>query len=199
MSRKSKSTFTLALLGLLFLPVSPASAHAQITSTSPARDAVLTEVPAEVMIEFDGNLTVIEDLSINVLKVFNYSGKQIDNGNTLVGGARLTVGITDRTGVGTFRVTYRVVSEDGHPVEGDFKFKVSAKGNSAIPSATSSAPPAPIAEPETNAVTNAAPLDLEISDHNESFISHHWIHIIEFAVVALLILIWWLVERRRRV
>ena len=79
------------------------------------------------------------------------------------------------------------------------KFKVGAKGNSSIPSSTSSAQPAPIAEPETNAVTNAAPLDLEISDHNEIFISHHWIHIIEFAVVALLILIWWLVERRRRV
>ena len=70
MSRKSKSTFTLALLGLLFLPVTPALAHAQITSTSPVRDAVLSEVPAEVIIEFDGNLTVIDDLSINVLKVF---------------------------------------------------------------------------------------------------------------------------------
>jgi methionine-rich copper-binding protein CopC len=198
MSRKSKSTFTLALLGLLFLPVTPALAHAQITSTSPVRDAVLSEVPAEVIIEFDGNLTVIDDLSINVLKVFNSTGKQIDDGNTLVGGARLTVGITDRTGVGTFRVTYRVVSEDGHPVEGDFKFKVNAKGNSAVPSPTLSAQPAPIAEPEAISATDEFPLDSKSSEHHESFFTHHLLHIIEISAVALLILIWWLFERRRQ-
>lgn len=190
MSRKSKSALTIFFLGLLFLPVTPASAHAQMTSTSPARDAVLSEVPAEVMIEFDGNLTVIEDLSINVLKVFNSAGKQIDDGNTLVGGARLTVGISDRTGVGTFRVTYRVVSEDGHPVENEFKFKVSETDNSAQP--------APTAEPEANSVTDEASLDSKSSEHHESFFAHHLLHIIEISAVALLILIWWLVERRRQ-
>ena len=190
MSRKSKSTFTLAILGLLFLPVTPSFAHAQVTSTSPIRDAVLSEVPAEVMIEFDGDLTVIEDLNINVLKVFNSAGKQIDDGNTLVGGARLTVGITDRTGTGTFRVTYRVVSEDGHPVENEFNFKVSETDNSAKP--------APIAEPEANSVTDEASLDSKSSEHHESFFAHHLLHIIEISAVALLILIWWFVERRRQ-
>jgi methionine-rich copper-binding protein CopC len=190
MSRKSKSTFTLAILGLLFLPVTPSFAHAQVTSTSPIRDAVLSEVPAEVMIEFDGDLTVIEDLNINVLKVFNSAGKQIDDGNTLVGGARLTVGITDRTGFGVFRVTYRVVSEDGHPVENEFNFKVSETDNSAKP--------APIAEPEANSVTDEASLDSKSSEHHESFFAHHLLHIIEISAVALLILIWWFVERRRQ-
>ncbi len=190
MSRKSKSTFTLVILGLLFLPVTPSFAHAQVTSTSPIRDAVLSEVPAEVMIEFDGDLTVIEDLNINVLKVFNSAGHQIDDGNTLVGGARLTVGITDRTGTGTFRVTYRVVSEDGHPVENEFNFKVSETDNSAKP--------APIAEPEANSVTDEASLDSKSSEHHESFFAHHLLHIIEISAVALIILIWWLVERRRQ-
>ena len=198
MSRKSKSALTIFLLSLLFLPVTPASAHAQITSTSPVRDAVLTEVPAEVMIEFDGNLTVIEDLSINVLKVFNNAGKQIDDGNTLVGGARLTVGITDRTGLGTFRVTYRVVSEDGHPIESEFKFKVIVTDNGALASATPNTQPAPIAEPEANSVTDEASVNSKSSEHHESFFAHHSLHIIEISAVALLILLWWLMERRRR-
>ena len=197
MSRKSKLTFTLALLGLLFLPVTPVLAHAQITSTSPVRDAVLSEVPAEVIIEFDGNLTVINDLSINVLKVFNSTGKQIDDGNTLVGGARLTVGISDRAGVGTFRVTYRVVSEDGHPIENEYFFEV-LTGNSALPSATSSAQPTPNNEPEAISATDEFPLDSKSSEHHESFFAHHLLHIIEISAVALLILIWWLFERRRQ-
>ena len=199
MSRKSKSFISIALLGLLFLPVLPASAHAQVTSTLPARDASLAEVPAEVMIEFDGNLTVIEDLSINVLRVFNSDGIQIDDGNTLVGGARLTVGISDRTGFGTFRVTYRVVSEDGHPVEGEFKFKVSAKDKPALPSASSSAQPTPIIEPEDLSITDYAPPVSKNSEHHESFFAHHLLHIVEIAVAALIILIWWLFERRRHI
>ena len=193
MSRKSKSTFTLAILGLLFLPVTPSFAHAQVTSTSPIRDAVLSEVPAEVMIEFDGNLTVIEDLNINVLKVFNSAGNQIDDGNTLVGGARLTVGITDRTGTGTFHVTYRVVSEDGHPVEDEFRFSVLASPTNSPSKRASVAPTAASPEPS---VEEIIAISQELK-HHESFFSHHWIHFIEFAVVALLIFIWWLVERRR--
>ena len=193
MSRKSKSTFTLAILGLLFLPVTPSFAHAQVTSTSPIRDAVLSEVPAEVMIEFDGDLTVIEDLSINILKVFNQSGVQIDDGKTFVGGARLTVGIEDRTGTGIFRVVYRVVSEDGHPVEGEFKFSVLASQTNSPSKRASVAPTAASPEPSVEEIIS---ISQELK-HHESFFSHHWIHFIEFAVVALLIFIWWLVERRR--
>jgi len=194
MGRKGKLIVAISLVGLLFLPASSAFAHAQITSTSPVQGAELTEVPAEVMVEFDGNLTVIEDLSINVLKVFDQSGKQIDDGKTLVGGARLTVGIIDRSETGTFRVTYRVVSEDGHPVEDEFRFSVLASPVTNPGPEASVEPLSASSEPTDQEIV---PISQELENH-KNFISHHWIHFIEFAVVALLILIWWLVERRRR-
>ena len=194
MGRKSKLITVISLMSLLFLPASSAFAHAQITSTSPVRGAELTQVPAEVMVEFDGNLTVIEDLSINVLKVFDQSGKQIDDGKTLVGGARVTVGVADRTGTGTFRVTYRVVSEDGHPIESEFIFSVLSSPTISPSEKASAATPAASTKPSAQKIV---PISQELDNH-KNFISHHWIHFVEFAVVALLILIWWLVERRRR-
>ena len=201
MGGKSKWITTTTVICLLFLPVSSAFAHAQITATSPKRGVELTELPEEVMVEFDGNLTVIEDLSINILKVFNQSGVQIDNGKTLVGGARLTVGIENRTGTGIFRVVYRVVSEDGHPVEGEFKFSVAASPtNSPTKSPTKSPTTKSTVDPSSDSSQPTVKEVFATSNHvahHQNFIFHHRVHLIEFTVVALLIFIWWLVERRR--
>jgi hypothetical protein len=203
MSRKSKSLIAVSILGLLFLPSSPAFAHAQISATSPIQYSVVSEVPSEVSIEFDGNLTQIEDLSINVLKVFNSQGIQIDDGKTLVGGAKLTIGVKDRSGSGKFRVTYRVVSEDGHPITDEFTFEVT--GNSASPASEASDAQSPnaVATIEgSTSETGEEALDAKAiagkETHHESFLVHHRTHIFQFVVVALLILLWWFGERRRK-
>ena len=203
MSRKSKSLIAVSILSLLFLPSSPAFAHAQITATSPIQYSAVSEVPSEVSIEFDGNLTQIEDLTINVLKVFNSEGIQIDDGKTLVGGAKLTIGVKDRSGSGTFRVTYRVVSEDGHPITDEFTFEVT--GNSASPASEASESQSPSAATtiegstsETGGEALDAKAIAEKETHHESFLVHHRTHIFQFVAVALLILLWWFGERRRK-
>jgi methionine-rich copper-binding protein CopC len=203
MSRKSKSLIALSIFGLLFLPSSPAFAHAQISATSPIQYSAVSEVPSEVSIEFDGNLTQIEDLTINVLKVFNSEGIQIDDGKTLVGGAKLTIGVKDRSGSGTFRVTYRVVSEDGHPITDEFTFEV--MGKAASPSAVAIDPQSPYATTTTEGSTSetgdevlGAKVIAEKETHHESFLVHHRTHIFQFVAVALLILLWWFGERRRK-
>ena len=203
MSRKSKSLIAVSILSLLFLPSSPAFAHAQITATSPIQYSEVSEVPSEVSIEFDGNLTQIEDLSINVLKVFNSEGIQIDDGKTLVGGAKLTIGVRDRSGSGTFRVTYRVVSEDGHPITDEFIFEVT--GNSAAPASEASESQSPNSvtaiegsTSETGDQALGAKAIAEHETHHDSFLVHHRTHIFQFVAVALLILLWWLGERRRK-
>jgi methionine-rich copper-binding protein CopC len=203
MSRKSKSLIALSIFGLLFLPSSPAFAHAQISATSPIQYSAVSEVPSEVSIEFDGNLTQIEDLTINVLKVFNSEGIQIDDGKTLVGGAKLTIGVKDRSGSGTFRVTYRVVSEDGHPITDEFTFEV--MGKAASPSAEAIDPQNPYATTTTEGSTSetgdeviGAKVIAEKETHHESFLVHHRTHIFQFVAVALLILLWWFGERRRK-
>ena len=160
-------------------------------------------MPSEVSIEFDGNLTQIEDLSINVLKVFNSEGIQIDDGKTLVGGAKITIGVRDRSGSGTFRVTYRVVSEDGHPITDEFTFEVT--GNSAAPASEASESQSPNSvtaiegsTSETGDQALGAKAIAEQETHHDSFLVHHRTHIFQFVAVALLILLWWLGERRRK-
>lgn len=131
----------IAILFLMYLSIASfptsAFAHAQLVYQVPASGAKLDSVPELVRIEFDGNLQVFEGKNLNVLVVQDSSGRQVDSKDSVVGGARLTVTLKDRSGEGKFHVSYRVVSEDGHPVEGDYYFFVNG-GEATINASTQS-------------------------------------------------------------
>jgi methionine-rich copper-binding protein CopC len=58
----------------------------------------------------------------NVITVTDSKKKRVDAGESLVGGARLSTRIKQGLKPGKYLVSYRVVSEDGHPVQGSFSF-----------------------------------------------------------------------------
>ena len=185
-------------------PTYSSFAHAFVTDSFPKSNATVTEIPSRVWVEFDGNLATLEGHDLNKLYVYDVSGKRIDAGDFLVGGARLSVGIKTQAG-GNIRMSYRVVSEDGHPVEGEVIFKSSfvgtetsasspAKKNSsdsknqtklpAVVKTTSSSKPA-IAKPK------------DFPKKPESALKEHLGHLIEFIVAGIAIFIWSRIRLRR--
>jgi hypothetical protein len=84
---------------------------------------VLT-APVEVAIEFDGKLQIIGSSNVNSIEVTDSEGQIISSPTAVVEGNRIStrLQLTDITGL--VSVHYRIVSEDGHPVEGDYSFSV---------------------------------------------------------------------------
>ena len=74
--------------------------------------------------EFDGNLISIADKQTNFLTVKNSKGRELSDGKAFVEGARVSVNLKDRSATGKIKVSWRVVSEDGHPVSSFFTFTV---------------------------------------------------------------------------
>ena len=101
-----------------------AGAHASYTDSNPKARSVVTKLPKLIWVEFDGNLLTIADKQTNFLSVKNSKGKEISDGKAYVGGARLTVKIKDQKATGLIKVSWRVVSEDGHPVSSSLTFTV---------------------------------------------------------------------------
>ena len=101
-----------------------AGAHASYTDSNPKARSVVTKLPKLIWVEFDGNLLNIADKQTNFLSVKNSKGKEISDGKAYVGGARLTVKIKDQKATGLIKVSWRVVSEDGHPVSSSLTFTV---------------------------------------------------------------------------
>jgi copper resistance protein C len=115
----------LVLCAALFIatPLS-AFAHGEMVQAFPAADSNVQTAPIEVAIEFDGKLQIIGSTNVNSIEVTDSEGQIISSPTAVVEGNRIStrLQLTDITGL--VSVHYRIVSEDGHPVEGDYSFSV---------------------------------------------------------------------------
>ncbi len=121
---------SLALLGL----AAPASAHASLIGTAPRPDQVLAAEPADVVLTFSDTV----DLKTATVQVLDPAGAALALGvPARLGVDATTLRVTLPTGLatGTRTVLYRVVSGDGHPIQGSFRFSVGVATASATPGA----------------------------------------------------------------
>lgn len=132
MLARHRIPLTLLILGYILL-MPAAQAHTSLVSSNPAIHANLAILPSHVQVEFDENLIVLGSAKSNILQVLDAQGRNIDAGNSKTSGSILGIDLKDRSGQGTFTVSWRVVSADGHPVEGSYQFSVAAKSQTLVP------------------------------------------------------------------
>ena len=155
----ASSAFGFAMVTAVVTAAS-ASAHAELVKITPNVDARLTTAPKDVVLEFSEPVNT----SFATVVVTSAAGVSVTSGKPAVVGATVTQALVPRLAAGDYRVAFRVVSNDGHPVAGESRFTLtlapttnpSASPPSASPSATPSATPlvapmdvAPLPSPNT--------------------------------------------------
>ncbi|NMM22662.1 MAG: copper resistance protein CopC [Phycicoccus sp.] len=133
-----------------------ASAHAELVRITPDRDAQLTTAPKDVALEFSEPV----NSSFTTVVVTSATGVSVTSGKPVVVGAMVTQALVPRMAAGVYRVAFRVVSNDGHPVAGESRFTVTLTPTTS-PSPSSSSTPPPLASPSATplvATTDVAPL-----------------------------------------
>jgi hypothetical protein len=113
-----------ALTALLLVMLVPGTvgAHAVLVKSSPARRAVVAVPPTRVELVFNERL----EPAYSTVSVWTADHRRIDDRKVVVGPEdprRLTVGVPP-VEAGTYTVRFRVLSVDGHIVEGTFPFEV---------------------------------------------------------------------------
>lgn len=98
-----------------------AFAHASLVRTAPSDDAVLKEVPAAF------SMTFSEPVSPLVLKLIKPDGSSVSLDRFVLDDRTLEIGTPADLGHGTHVLSWRVVSEDGHPVAGSLVFSIGAQ------------------------------------------------------------------------
>ncbi len=131
------------LIGLLLAilaPASPAWAHTRLLTASPAKDTVLTSAPATVTLTFSERLNP----DFTTIVVSDTARQPIPAAKPAVDGGSGTITLGRVLGNGAYTVAYRVVSSDGHTVQGSYTFTVADPAlPAAAPSAIPAAAPAP--------------------------------------------------------
>lgn len=108
-----------ALLASLALSSSPAAAHAALVGTDPADGARLDVAPTEVSLGFNENIATPAFVVITAP-----DGTRVKTGTVKAIDKTVTAAVAPVDLKGTYSMSYRVVSSDGHPVEGTTTFDV---------------------------------------------------------------------------
>jgi copper resistance protein C len=124
MRKFTSSLFTVLIATSLVLVPSWTEAHGQFVSSNPKAGSTVSKLPKVVWVEFDGKLITIADKQTNFLTVRNSNGRVLSDGKAFVEGTRVSVNLKDRSAAGKIKVSWRVVSEDGHPVSSSLTFTV---------------------------------------------------------------------------
>jgi methionine-rich copper-binding protein CopC len=107
------------------LGTSAANAHAKLTSANPKQKSVVTVLPKKITLQFNEDLINLEPG--NQLRVTDPRGKTVHSGTATVFGNQLSVALRTSKVLGKYRVSYRAISADGHPITGSYDFTLKAK------------------------------------------------------------------------
>lgn len=116
-----KKLIAIGLALLVLIPGAQAYAHAQLVRAFPKANAKVSQAVKQVKLTFDDDLIVLGDS--NQITVTNSKKQRVDSANTLVVGNQLTVGLK-KLKIGKYKVSYRALSADGHPISATYSFSV---------------------------------------------------------------------------
>ena len=180
----------MALLAAIFAAAAPAaSAHNSLISSSPAADSVLPEPPGSIELVFDQD---IKDFQPRI--AISITGHDPIEITPVVDGPTVTADLSAvelpawKAGDSpvSWRIGYRVVSADGHPVTGLLNFSVGSG-------------PAPTIDPGGQSPTAAAVGDAsDAAATTEDGSARWWIIGGGFLLIGAVIALTWAMRQRRR-
>ncbi|MFN7151360.1 MAG: copper resistance protein CopC [Microthrixaceae bacterium] len=108
----------LVVVTSLVMSVGAAGAHAVLLASSPAADAELDLAPTEIVLEFTESVSASGDAVV----VLDPSGQAVDPEQLRATNTSVVATLPELSADGSYTVTWKVISADGHPVRGAFLF-----------------------------------------------------------------------------
>jgi methionine-rich copper-binding protein CopC len=176
---------------LAVLTGSPAWAHNSLTDATPAKNATLAEAPDRVKLTF---LQRVDPEALSIV-VTDAAEREVPATGPEADGKVGTLTFDEPPANGVYTVTYRVVSLDGHPVRGSYKFTVNDP--SATPSSSPSVAQTPSVPPPAASSDVAAPAPETVPTSAESDGPGWWPLVAGLVVVIALVIGGALLRRRR--
>lgn len=129
----------------------PADAHTALESSSPQDGGTIDVAPSEIVMEFSEPVLTVGSLVV----VLGPSGADYQAGAAQLAGDKLTQPLKPLDAPGEYRVGFRVVADDGHPLTGEIHFTLTKPGPAAGGAQALTRPPS--LAPVSNAVHDAPP------------------------------------------
>ena len=136
--------FVLFVLVLFVVQPFSVSAHTSLTNSNPEEGAVLKENVERIRLTFDAPIEKTSTLELKTAE-----GGTVPLQKPLIIGNELSAVLKQELGQGTYLITWKLISEDGHPVEGTIRFE-------AMPATEETVQPEAVEEAATTVDTEQA-------------------------------------------
>lgn len=171
--RNLAKTMAISLALLISTPFA-AHAHTSLISSNPAFDSTVQQFPTEISLTFNETLMKLGGKQVSKFTVHKPNHDLVKLSALKVNGGVISAKVKESDlPVGTYKIYFRVISADGHPVSGFLKFNYKSESNG-------------------NEIEVLKPVDLSHFWH-----LHKW-HTIEAIAAIGLIIAWALYRRRNR-
>ena len=125
MLRRLLFVFVFGVIAML-MSVGMASGHSQLVSSDPVDGAVLSTPPTQVVLTF--NEALLKE-AVDVA-IANGAGEAVSGAVATAVGAIVTIPWTADLPPDNYSVSYRIVSDDGHPITGSIGFAYTSASSS---------------------------------------------------------------------
>ena len=101
----------------------PAQAHTSLVSSVPIKNSTIKAMPKTIAMTFDDKLIKIAGKNVSKFSVVGPDGKEIKLGPITLTNQIISAAVLEpKPKPGVYKINYRVISGDGHPVSGTIKF-----------------------------------------------------------------------------
>lgn len=160
-------------LALLAATPTGASAHTALSSSNPTDKSTIQQFPADIELTFNETLMTLGQKQVSKFSVHNPKHQLIKLSPLKVVDNKISASVLEKSPKsGTYKIYYRVISADGHPVSGIISFNFKS-------------------ESANNEIEVLKPFDFKHFWH-----LHKW-HTLE-TIAALLLILAWAIYRRKR-
>jgi methionine-rich copper-binding protein CopC len=134
-----RALLVLCLSGAFLGLATPAAlAHDSLKSSSPAKDSTVSRLD-QIELEFSAHV------SFPVVILHDAGGRRYESGTARTDGPKVFENVTSPLPSGSYVIAWRIVSSDGHPVEGEIPFTLRAAAGSTGTTGSSGTATAPAA------------------------------------------------------
>jgi methionine-rich copper-binding protein CopC len=193
----------IALLSTLLLFIFGANvfAHSHLEESTPTNGEIVTQSLKDITLTFE---TALEPTSSFTLIDGNHTA--IPLSTVSITGNQLIANVEDELTNGAYTIHWKIIGEDGHPLEGDIPFTMNLPENAAPPEQTGSelsTTDATTTETTADADTKTVLKDQAIEGNEASLDEPGIMNYVLPAIIGLIIVLgfgsYWLIFRRKQV
>jgi copper resistance protein C len=176
-------------------------AHSHLEDSSPKNGEIVTESLKAITLTFE---TAIEPTSSFTLN--DEKNNSIPLSEVSISGNQLIANVEDNLTNGAYTINWKIIGEDGHPLEGEIPFTIQLPESAGVPEQSETEPPS--AEVTTAETTSAADTETVMKDQatevkeaalDEPKVMNYLLPALIGLIIVLGFGSYWLIFRRKQV